>query len=107
MARWILAERVLAAAGNFLVISTMHKFCDLHQQGFCLADELTLWCPGEAHDGFRQFRRSLVQVVGVSAFIRLVNLGVRPFLRLVNLLTPDLLYCHFASLEMKEVRRDK
>jgi hypothetical protein len=41
-ARGIQVVRVLAAAGRFLVISTMREHCDFHRQGFCLAEELTL-----------------------------------------------------------------
>ena len=73
LARGIQAERDLAAAGGLFVFSTMHKQCDFHRQGFCLAEELALWCLGEALDGFRPFSRSLVLSVGC------VNMGVSAF----------------------------
>lgn len=54
VARGILVGPILAANGMLLVISTMRKHCDFHRQGFCSAEELTRWRPGEALNGFRR-----------------------------------------------------
>lgn len=69
----IQGEYTLAAVDGLFIFSTMHKQCDFHRQGFCLAEEFTLWCLGEALDGFRPFSHSLVLFVGCA------NMGVSAF----------------------------
>lgn len=64
LARRILAERVLAATGSFLAMSTTHKRCHFHRQGFCIVEDLTLRHLGEALDRFQQLGRGLVLSVG-------------------------------------------